>query len=378
MRQFDLMKILIAGAASCFAISSTAASAQAPPELQIQLERELAIAQKPIYDIGQRQGAGQIEIDAWVDRADLAYKVGQPLRVMVRPRQDAYVTVVDVGSSGRVAILFPNHFQQNSRIRAGSTVAIPAERARWQIKVDGPAGIDLVQVIASRRPLTLPELNQIVHATAANPTVSLGRSADDLARDLVSQLRPRAPSAGSGGPQRVGMRNVLFRILPTDAAAEPEAGHPSLPAPEAPGSPFGLTIRPDRAAHRIGEPVHIGVSPRRDCHLTLIDVGAGGKTVQLFPNSLQRESLIRAYERIVIPSPQSPFQFVARGPAGVDAILAICSADGVASQYPADPGQGDFVGLGIIQNIGRDLMVAGSPGQSQNVEHATASFVIVE
>jgi hypothetical protein len=378
MRNFDLMKILIAGAASCFAISSTTASAQATVELQIQLERELAIAQKPIYDIGQRQGAGQIEIDAWVDRADLAYKVGQPLRVMVRPHQDAYVTVVDVGSSGRVAILFPNHFQQNSRVRAGSTVAIPAERARWQIKVDGPAGIDLVQVIASRRPLTLPELNQIVHATAANPTLSLGRSADDVARDLVSQLKPQAPSAGGGGSQRVGMRNVLFRILPTDAAAEPEAEHPTLPAPGAQGFPFELTIRPDRAAYRIGEPVHIGVSSKRDCHLTLIDVGAGGKAVQLFPNSLQRESLIRADERIVIPSPQSPFQFVARGPAGVDAILAICRADGVASQYPADPGQGDFVGLGTIQNIGRDLMVAGSPGQSQKVEHATASFVILE
>jgi hypothetical protein len=101
--------MFVAGVTSCLGILPTPAFPELAAKSQEQLERDLTVPQKPIVQIGQLQGAGQIEVEAWVDRPNLTYVVGQPLRVMVRPHQDAYVTAVDVSGSGRVAVLFPNY-----------------------------------------------------------------------------------------------------------------------------------------------------------------------------------------------------------------------------------------------------------------------------
>jgi len=388
MREFARLQHLRAALIIALAGSAGSALAEDVGDLRSQLERDLTVAQRPIYQITQPERTGRLPLDAWVDRADLTYVVGQPLRVMVRPHQDAYLTVVDVGSSGRVTVLYPNFLQQNSRVRAGSTVSIPSARTRWQIKVGRPIGIDLIQVIASRRPLTLPELTQLSRGSGSNPVVSLGRSAEDVARDLVLQLnRP-----DGANQQRIGLRNLLIRIVepagdapasplivipPT--AVQPVPGAPTGVLVPSPNAPFGLMIRPDRAAYHIGEQVRIVVSSQKDCRLTLINVGASGKAVQLFPNSLQRDNLIRGGHEILIPSPQARFQVLARAPAGAESLLAICRSDGVASQLPIDPGQGDFVTIGNAQDIGRDLLVSGTSGAgSSSVEYATASFVVVE
>jgi hypothetical protein len=205
----------IAGLLAC-AGPAAAQEAQVPAE---ELERDLTVAQKPIFELFQSQAQLHVGIDAWVDKANVTYAIGQALRVMVRPHEDCYVTVVDVGSSGRVSILYPNHFQLGTRVRAGSTLAIPASSARWQIKVGGPVGVDLIQVFAARHPLTLPELKQLVHTTAASPIITLSRSAEDVARDLIPQLKP-PPSAGTRPPPGVGVRNLLVRIV-AEAALGP-------------------------------------------------------------------------------------------------------------------------------------------------------------
>jgi hypothetical protein len=217
----NLMLRYVAGAIAGLLAACGAGLAQDAQNPEGDLARDLSVVQKPIFDIGQLQPARRIDVDAWLDNPSLTYAIGQPLRLLVRPHQDAYVTVVDVGSSGRVSILYPNHFQLGGRVRAGTTVAIPTRSAHWQIKVDGPAGVDLIQVIASRRPLTLPELAQLVRTTAASPMVTLGRSAEDVARDLIPQLKPELPT-GAHGSQSFGIRNVLVRIV-ADAVLAPPA-----------------------------------------------------------------------------------------------------------------------------------------------------------
>ena len=220
----------------------------------------------------------------------------------------------------------------------------------------------------------------MVRTTATSPTITLGRSAEDVARDLVLQLKPQTASSGGGGQQEVrraqhphphrggsgraaSPRGACSRSA---APGQPEQGSPSVAAPPSPSSPFGLTVRP-RSVDRRGRSC-IVVSSRSDCRLTLIDV-RDGKAVQLFPNSFQRENLIRAGQVITIPAPQSPFQFVVRGPTGAEAVLAICRADGVASQYPLDPGQSDFVTIGSAQSIARDLIV--SSGQADTAARSS-------
>jgi hypothetical protein len=307
------------------------------------------VAQKPVFQLVQQLlGMGRLEVDAWVDNPSFTYTIGQPLRVMVRPHQDACITVVDVGSSGRVAVLYPNHFQRDALVPARSTVMIPGDRASWQINVGGPVGVDLIQVIASRRPLTLPELNQLVKTNETSPLVTMGRSAEEFARDLIPQLKPQSTSAAANQPN-VGVRNLLVRVVAGNMGAagaaiasqpglqgQPGQGFPVVVAlPPAPSGIFGLTVRPERPGYRIGEQVRILVSTQNDCRLTVINVGPSGKAMQLFPNSFQRENLVRAGQVVMIAPPQSPLQVVARGPAGAEGILA--NAEAKAQARPMRP-----------------------------------------
>jgi hypothetical protein len=355
---------------------------QSPEDLEAAMARDLTVAQKPIFQFGLLPIPAHIEVDAWVDNPHLTYAVGQPLRVMVRPRRDAYITIVDVGSSGRVSVLYPNHYQRDARVRGGSTVMIPSDRAEWQVKVSGPPGIDLIQVIASQNPLTLPELNSLVRTSEANPLISLGRSAEDVARDLTVQLKP---PVGPNAPPNYGIRNLLVRVVDQGAAAvvtspaNPAVAVPVLILPPPPAAVFGLTIRPDRPAYRVGETVRILVSSRNDCRLTVVSVGPSGNVFQLFPNAGQRDNLIRAGQVMMIPAPNSPLQIVARGPAGVEGLIATCREDMPGTVVTLDAGATGFVSIGNVQTFGRDLMAVASPAQPQpKTEQASSSYIVVE
>lgn len=197
--------------ASLFLICAAPMSLSAPTSAQSadeqELARDLSVAQKPIYDLGRKVGA-KISVKAWVDQPSRIYTIGQSLRVSARADDDAHITIVNVGSSGRVNVLFPNHFQKKNKVKAGRTVSVPAEDARWSIQIDGPEGVDLIKVIASSEPLTLADLSRLGATTPSRPTISVERSADETARDLSVQLKPPANTAKA----RFGVANILIRI----------------------------------------------------------------------------------------------------------------------------------------------------------------------
>jgi TolB-like protein len=79
----------------------------------------------------------------------LAYRLGEAVRFKVQVNRDAYVTLVDVGTSGDVTVLFPNRFHPNNFVRAGEELQIPAPDAGFTLKVNPPIGTDHVRAIAT-------------------------------------------------------------------------------------------------------------------------------------------------------------------------------------------------------------------------------------
>jgi hypothetical protein len=179
------------------------------------MARDLVPAQKPLYELGGISPESGLAVDAWVDRPERTYTVGQRLKVFVRPKETSYITVLNVGSSGRVAVIFPNFFQRDMQVSAGQTVKVPADGAGWRIEVAGPPGVEVIKVIASREPLRLPELLRLANATAKEPILSLGRSGDEVARDLAPQIKDPAGAGILSG----GVKSLLVRVLPRAAAA---------------------------------------------------------------------------------------------------------------------------------------------------------------
>jgi hypothetical protein len=257
-------------------------------------------------------------------------------------------------------VIFPNYYQRESKVHGGQTVAIPAGSADWQIDVAGPPGVEVIQVIATREKLNLAELNRLGVSSADSPILSLDRSADVVARDLIPQVkRPK----GDGGLGTGTFKNLLVRVLPRR--------HSQLVPPFR--GTFGLTLRPERPIYKIGDSVRVAVAVQQDCQLSLVSVGTSGRAVQLFPNRHQPYGVLRAGQTLIVPSPDAPVEFKAQGPAGVEGLMATCRSVGGASRL--SQGEGDFAAIDGLKGVTRDLMAV-PVATDEPVEHVSSSFIV--
>lgn len=93
-----------------------------------------------------------LRVNVWADRTE--YGIGDTVRFHLRSNRDAYVTLVDIGTSGKVTILFPNRLHPSHFVRGGQTVTIPLVDAGFDLVIHGPPGFEQVRVIATDEPLT--------------------------------------------------------------------------------------------------------------------------------------------------------------------------------------------------------------------------------
>ncbi|MBI5755702.1 MAG: DUF4384 domain-containing protein [Nitrospirae bacterium] len=86
-------------------------------------------------------------VRVWTDKTK--YMFGEPVTFYFTADRDCYLTLLDQGTSGTLRVIFPNPYQQDNFIRAGKTYAVPDPAANYEIRVDGPAGIERVKAIAT-------------------------------------------------------------------------------------------------------------------------------------------------------------------------------------------------------------------------------------
>jgi hypothetical protein len=103
----------------------------------------------------------EYEVDVWVDRDPRGtqiptYTIGDSMRVGVSVSENAYVYLFNVNAVGEIQQILPNRVDPASEdnfLRAGETRTFPPEGARYTYTVGGPAGLDKIIAVASRRPL---------------------------------------------------------------------------------------------------------------------------------------------------------------------------------------------------------------------------------
>src|SRR5271170_242968 len=78
---------------------------------------------------GSPSQTGKLTAEAWFDRANATYALGEAVNLFVRTNEDAYVTVLSIGPTGNVAQIFPNAFQPNNFAQAHQPIAIPGRGA---------------------------------------------------------------------------------------------------------------------------------------------------------------------------------------------------------------------------------------------------------
>ncbi|MBI5745991.1 MAG: DUF4384 domain-containing protein [Nitrospirae bacterium] len=104
----------------------------------------------------EREGQS-FNLKVWTDKGE--YQIGDTMTFYFRSDRDCYVTLIDIGTSGRVTILFPNAFHKDNLIRAGTTYTIPDDSYGFKVNVDGPVGLERIKAIATTKPLSLSQMD---------------------------------------------------------------------------------------------------------------------------------------------------------------------------------------------------------------------------
>lgn len=131
------------------------------------------------------------------------FRVGQGIELRVRSPRDGHLTVVDVGTNGKLYVIFPfPGVPEETRVRAGQTVELPSAEMRAQFapapayQADNPTGRGMLRVFVTPRP--------IVRETAGGDI-----GVDELLRAL------QAAVAAPGGAQEPWATVTLpYHIVP--------------------------------------------------------------------------------------------------------------------------------------------------------------------
>lgn len=92
-------------------------------------------------------GGAPLGVKIWTDKT--AYRLGETIRFGLRVNRDAYVTLVNIGTSGDVTVIFPNRFHPDHLVRGGQDVMIPPADSGFTLTVQPPAGLEQVRAIAT-------------------------------------------------------------------------------------------------------------------------------------------------------------------------------------------------------------------------------------
>ncbi len=138
-----------------------------------------------LEDIRNTQTDFQVEL--WTDRKDGQYHIGNDLVIYLKANKDSRVTLFDVGTSGKVHIIFPNEYQKDNSIKAGQTYRIPAEDAKWTFKLQGPAGKNILKAIA-----TIEDVQILAQTDTKKAGIfqEINNSEKQLAKDIGIALKP--------------------------------------------------------------------------------------------------------------------------------------------------------------------------------------------
>jgi hypothetical protein len=80
------------------------------------------------------------------------YRPGDKFTLSFTASQDCHVALIDVGTSGEITVLFPDHgFGETGEVKAGQEVILECE-------VGGPGGLDSIRAIATQQKVDFESL----------------------------------------------------------------------------------------------------------------------------------------------------------------------------------------------------------------------------
>jgi hypothetical protein len=85
-----------------------------------------------------------------------SFGIGEEIAFLVEAERDGYLTLIDLGTDGTVAMLLPNADTPSVRVSAGRTLTYPEAGGDLVFTALEPAGSGLVRAFVTPEPLDIP------------------------------------------------------------------------------------------------------------------------------------------------------------------------------------------------------------------------------
>lgn len=92
-----------------------------------------------------------IKLEIKTDKAE--YSIGEDVVFQFKADKDCYVALLDIGSSGKTIVLFPNKWHVENRIEKDRIYNIPPLGSNFTYRVMPPVGTERIKVLASLDPV---------------------------------------------------------------------------------------------------------------------------------------------------------------------------------------------------------------------------------
>lgn len=159
---------------------------QSTSEKQIKIEEKKEAGEVDELEDIENPDAG-FKVELWTDRKDSVYKVGEEIVFFFKAQKDCRLTLFNIGTSGKVYIIFPNKHQEDNLVKAGKVYRVPAGEAKWVFKASGPAGKELVKAIAT---LEKTELVSDKDTKPAGVVQEVTAPESQISKDIAIALKP--------------------------------------------------------------------------------------------------------------------------------------------------------------------------------------------
>ncbi len=251
------------------------------------------------------------------------FAVGDKIGFEFKSNRDAYVTILDIGTSGKVHVIFPNKWHKSGKVVADRTYRIPGEDSDFVFRVKGPPGINYVKAIG-----TTKESEWFGRETLGDddgPFYEVKDPAKKI-KDIGVDLDKQGEKAWTETETNV---TIVSRSREEGDQEEEDQGEEissrdrdrdrDRDRPE-------IKLWTGKKTYQVGEPVTFYFYAERDGYLNLVDFGTSDKVHVIFPNRLQRDNFVKGGEVVKIPVKQEDeFRFRVKGPEGVEVVKAVFS-----------------------------------------------------
>jgi len=174
---------------------------------------------KDIYILPTNGDAARnVKISLSVDKTQV--QPGDDITLTFRANQECYLTIMDVGTSGRIIRLWPNKYSgTNNRVSADTPMAFPGQGAQFRYKIAGPEGMERIIAYATTQRGKILSENEFQALRDTGFKQYIGS-----AKDLVAEVEKNTAGLPPGVHWGTTQVNVRIGSGVTPGAAAPAAG----------------------------------------------------------------------------------------------------------------------------------------------------------